>query len=127
MTQREFFNAVIIANINADLTAFAQERVAHLDNVNANRKSKGTPTQRENATLMDTIYNGVEFDVQYTAAALADKFGISTAKASALAKKFVDNGQATVAEVKIKGKGKVKGYTFTKVVEGQGENLDTGD
>lgn len=113
MTQREFFNAVINANVSAEITAFATERIKHLDDVNANRKSKGTPTQRENVETMAKILNGVEFGVQYTASALAEKFGISTAKASALAKKFVDNGQATVTDVKIKGKGKVKGYTFT--------------
>ena len=113
MTQREFFNAVINANVSAEITAFATERIKHLDDVNANRKSKGTPTQRENAETMVKILNGVEFGVQYTASALAEMFGLSTAKASALAKKFVDNGQATVADVKVKGKGKVKGYTFT--------------
>ena len=128
MTQREFYNAVMSANVSDAIKAFAKERVAHLDTVNANRKSKGTPTQRENAVLMDTIYKGVEFGVEYTASALAEKFGISTSKASALAKKFVDNGQATVADVKIKGKGKVKGYTFTAPEvedEGQGDDLDT--
>ena len=96
MTQREFFNAVINANVSAEITAFATERIKHLDDVNANRKSKGTPTQRENAETMVKILNGVEFGVQYTASALAEMFGLSTAKASALAKKFVDNGQATV-------------------------------
>jgi hypothetical protein len=128
MTQREFFNAVINANISADITAFAQERVAHLDTVNSNRKAKGTPTQRENAETMAKILDGVEYGVQYTASALAEMFGLSTAKASALAQKFVANGNATVADVKVKGKGKVKGYTFTAPEtegEGQGENLDT--
>ena len=122
MTQREFFNAVITANISADITAFAQERIAHLDTVNSNRKSKGTPTQRENAETMTKILNGVEYGVQYTASALAEMFGISTAKASALAQKFVANKQATVADVKVKGKGKVKGYTFTAPETGDVEN-----
>lgn len=128
MTQREFFEAIIKAEFASDkivdteaktlvtiedVKAFAKERIAHLDTVNSNRKAKGTPTQRENAALMDTMLNGVEFGVQYTASALAEKFGITTAKASALAQKFVANGKAVASDVKIKGKGKVKGYTFT--------------
>ena len=128
MTQREFYTAVMSANVSDAIKAFAKERINHLDTVNANRKSKGTPAQRENAETMAKILNGVEYGVQYTASALAEMFGLSTAKASALAQKFVANGNATVADVKVKGKGKVKGYTFTATEtaeEGQGENLDT--
>ena len=114
MTQREFFNAVINANISADITKFAQDRVAHLDTVNANRKSKGTPVQRENAETMAKIIDTVKPDVPYTASELAKMFDISTAKASALAKKFVDNGQASVVQARVeKGKSKVNVYTFT--------------
>ena len=75
MTQREFFNAVIKAEFAdivdtenktittaEDIKAFAKERIAHLDTVNGNRKAKGTPTQRENAVLMDIMLNGEVVD-----------------------------------------------------------------
>ena len=134
MTQREFFNAVINANISADITKFAQERVAHLDTVNSNRKAKGTVTQRENAVLHADILAKVDKGVTYTANEVATLMGVTTAKASALCKQIAEGGNATVSDVKIKGKGKVKGYTFTPdepevedELEGQGENLDTED
>ena len=114
MTQREFLNAVINANVSADVTAFAEGRIKHLDDVNANRKSKGTPTQRENAALMETIYQNVEYGKPYTAATLAEQFGITPAKASALAQKFVNAEKATAEKARVeKGKGKVNVYTFT--------------
>lgn len=113
MTQREFFNAVINANISADITAFAQERVAHLDTVNSNRKAKGTVTQRENEGIKANILAIVKPNVTYTASEIGVMAGISTAKASALCRQFVQAGTFTESEVKIKGKGKVKGYTFT--------------
>ena len=134
MTQREFFNAVITANVSAEITAFAKERIAHLDTVNDNRKSKGTVTQRENAILRADILAKVDKGVTYTANEIATLMGITTAKASAMCKQIAENGKATVTDVKIKGKGKVKGYTFTpdepeveNELEGQGENLDTED
>lgn len=113
MTQREFFNAVITANVSAEITAFAKERIAHLDTVNDNRKSKGTVTQRENAVLRADILAKVDKGVTYTANEIATLMGITTAKASAMCKQIAENGNATVTDVKIKGKGKVKGYTFT--------------
>lgn len=113
MTQREFFNAVINANVSADVTAFAEGRIKHLDDVNANRKSKGTPTQRENEIVKANILAGVQPNVTYTANEIGVMVGISTAKASALCRQFVQAGTFTESEVKIKGKGKVKGYTFT--------------
>ena len=129
MTQREFFNAVITANISADITEFAKERVAHLDTVNSNRKAKGTVTQRENEGIKANILAGVKPNVTYTANEIGVMVGISTAKASALCRQFVQAGTFTESEVKIKGKGKVKGYTFTvgDNSEGQGDDLDTED
>lgn len=127
MTQREFFNAVITANISADITKFAQDRIAHLDSVNSNRKAKGTPTQRENAvlraTILATVKRGDEYI--YTASEIGKMVGISTAKASALCKQIVDAKLATAYDVKFVGKGKVKGYSFTPDPEGQGDDLDT--
>lgn len=127
MTQREFFNAVITANISAEITKFAQERIAHLDTVNSNRKAKGTPTQRENAVLRATILATVKRgDTHiYTASEIGKMVGISTAKASALCQQIVSAKLATAYDVKFVGKGKVKGYSFAPDPECQGDDLDT--
>lgn len=128
MTQREFFEAIIKAEFASDkiidteaktlvtvedVKAFAKERIAHLDTVNSNRKAKGTVTQRENEGIKANILAGVKPNVTYTANEIGVMVGISTAKASALCRQFVQAKTFTESEVKIKGKGKVKGYTFT--------------
>ena len=115
MTNREFLNAVINANVSAEVTAFAEGRIAHLDEVNANRKSKGTPVQRENAVLRANILNEVKKGVPYTSNEIAVLMGITPNKASALCRQIVENGGATVVKARVeKGKGKVNVYTFTE-------------
>ena len=48
------------------------------------------------------------------ASTIATTLGISTQKVSALAKQLVESGKVVAEDVKVKGKGAVKGY---KVVE----------
>lgn len=61
----------------------------------------------------------------WVAATLAAKLGVSTQKVSALAKQLADNGEIVVSDVKIQGKGKVKGYALptpsADEVEDEGE------
>lgn len=44
MTNREFFNAIINANVNDELTAHATAELAKLDKRNAQRSSKPSKT-----------------------------------------------------------------------------------
>ena len=46
------------------------------------------------------------------ASEVATALGISTSKASALLRKLATNGTVTVCDVKVKGKGTVKGYAL---------------
>ena len=112
MTQREFFTKVIEANINEELTAKAQELVAGLDKRNAQKASTQTKTQKENEVLKAEMLNKLEKGKGYLAAEIGGVMGFSTSKASALAKQLVDEGKATVADVKVKGKGTQKSYTI---------------
>lgn len=114
MTQREFYTAIINANVSEDITAYAQGRIAHLDNVNEHRKGYKTPAQREKAEQYAEFISKVEKGVQFTTSALAEQFNISNPQAVAFCEKAFKTGVATKGEVKIKGKGKVKGYTFTE-------------
>ena len=112
MTQREFFTKVIEANINEELTAKAQELVAGLDKRNAQKSATQTKTQKENEVLKAEMLNKLEKGKGYLAAEIGVVMGFSTSKASALAKQLVDEGKATVADVKVKGKGMQKSYTI---------------
>lgn len=112
MTQREFFTKVIEANINEELTTKAKELVAGLDKRNAQKSATMTKTQKENEVLKAEMVDKLEKGKGYLAAEIGVVMGFSTSKASALAKKLVDEGKATVADVKVKGKGTQKSYTI---------------
>lgn len=128
MTNREFLNGVVNANVNDELTAFAKAELAKLDARNAARKAKPTKTQVANEGLKARLMEVAEVGVTYTAAALAEKLGdgVTTQKVTALAKQLVEAGLMTVMDFKVGGKGRtVKGYTVpaegaveVEVVEG---------
>ena len=105
MTMKEFMNAVVKANISAELTAYATAEIEKIDNKNKARKTKQTATQKANADFLTEII------MDMTAGEIASKFGVSTQKASAILQGGVKSGDLTSAEVKVKGKGKVIGYS----------------
>lgn len=116
MTQREFLTAVQTGTVNEEVQAYATEALAKLTAKVANRKP--TATQKENEVLVAKMFAAMETGVTYTAAQLGELIGVTTQKATALAKMLVAQGVATQTEVKVaankaagvKG-GKFKGYT----------------
>ena len=112
MTQREFFTKVIEANINDELTEKAKELVAGLDKRNAQKSATQTKTQKENEVLKAEMLNKLEKGKGYLAAEIGAIMGFSTSKATALASQLVKSDKATVADVKVKGKGMQKSYTI---------------
>ena len=111
MTQREFFTAIVNANISDDLTTFATESIAKLDARNAKRAEKPSKTQRENepikASIVDFLANG-----SHLASEIASGCEISVSKASALCRQLVLDGVLTSTDVKVKGKGTQKSYSL---------------
>ena len=108
MTQRDFYTAVVNANLNEEMTTFATEAIAKLDARNAKRAEKPSKTQLANEPIIKAIAECLTSEPML-ASAIAEKCGISTQKASALVKK-VDG--VSVTDVKVKGKGTQKGYFF---------------
>ncbi len=110
MTKREFYDAVIAANVSDELTTYAQESIAKMEA--ANEKRKNTPSKKavENAPLVDQIVNEILGNEAVTAADVAAQLGVSTQKASALCRAAVADGRAVATEVKIPGKSAQKGY-----------------
>ena len=117
MTSREFFNAVVEGNITDEIKDFAKSQIEKLDSKNAKRKSTDSKTQKENKAIKETLLATMEKDKIYTASEVAgmEIEGItSTQKASALLRQLVETGTLTSEEVKVKGKGKVKGYRLAE-------------
>ena len=125
MTQRTFLEMVVNANISDEMTAYAMERIKHLDDVNEHRKAKGSKTQRANAEVKKAILSSLEENTVYTASQVAgmEIEGItSTQKASALLRQMTETGELTVTDIKIKGKGKVKGYSLASSAQEISDN-----
>ena len=126
MKDREYLNAILaIEGISEALTNETNARLAKLDEKNEKRKNTQTKAQKENEGVKTAILaNLADGNGKAVASALATALGISTQKASALCKLLVDEGKLTVAEIKVKGGGKVKEYTLVEV-EGADEEADT--
>ena len=106
MTQRDFYTAVVNANLNEEMTTFATEAIAKLDARNAKRAEKPSKTQIANEPIIKAI-SEVLTSEPMLASKIAELCEISTQKASALVKK-VEGVQSV--DVKVKGKGTQKGY-----------------
>lgn len=108
MTRREMFEAIVNGNITDEVVEMAQNEIVKMDERNAKRKNTPSKTALANEPIKAQIVEVLTNEPQ-TASEIAEKVEISTQKASALLRQ-IDG--VTVTEVKVKGKGKVKGYSL---------------
>ena len=113
MTRRDFFKAVIGADIDAELKLFAEREIEKMDERNAKRKEKPSKKSVENEPIKEKIVDFVGgCETPQIASVIAENVEISVQKASALCRQLVDVDTFKVTEVKVKGKGKVKAYSL---------------
>ena len=112
MTQREFLTKVIATSTDAEIVAKAHELIGGLDKKNAQRASKPSKTQIENEPIKVSILEFLAGGKVQTAPEIAVAVGISTQKASALAKQLVEVGKVVQSEIKVPKKGKMKAYSL---------------
>lgn len=108
MTRREMFEAIVNGNVTDEVVAMAQNELVKMDERNAKRKGRPTKNALANEPIKAHILE-VLTDEPMTATEVAQRVEISTQKASALLRQ-IDG--LVVTEVKVKGKGKVKGYAL---------------
>lgn len=108
MTRREMFEAIVNGNVTEEVVAMAQNELVKMDERNAKRKNTPSKTAIANEPIKTQI-KSILTDEPHTASEIANTVGISTQKASALLRQ-IDG--LTITEVKVKGKGKVKGYAL---------------
>lgn len=106
MTNREFYNAVITNAITEEVIAHAENALVKLDERNAKRANTPSKTQIANEPIIKAIAEVLTSEPML-ASEIASAVGISTPKASALAKKVEG---VHITDVKVKGKGTQKGY-----------------
>lgn len=110
MTQREFFEKVIAANVDEEMTAYAEGAIRKLDDRNAKRKSTPTKSQKANEGFKAQITEFLTGKEEYTLCSeIAEHFEVNTQKASGVLGLMVKDHVVEVADVKVKG-GKRKGY-----------------
>lgn len=110
MTNREFFSAILNADVSAELKDFATAAIEKLDARNAHRSSRPSKTAVANLPLKEAIVAHLTGKEPTVASAIGAELGMTTQKASALCRQLVADGTLTVTEVKLPKKGVQKAY-----------------
>lgn len=124
MTQREFYEAVIAANVNEELTAFATAGIEKLDKTNEARKvktaEKAAAKEAEKAPIRDAILAVITAEPK-TASTLIEEAGVEIKPQAipSLLKPLIEDGVVAKADIKIKGKGTQRGYVLTENALGE--------
>jgi hypothetical protein len=108
MTKREFLEMVIAESANEEITGFAHAEIEKMNARNAKRSATPSKTAVANEPIKARIVEVLTSEPK-TASEIAKAVEVSTQKCSALLRQ-IDG--LTVTEVKVKGKGKVKGYSL---------------
>lgn len=108
MTKREFLEMVINGSVSDEVKDFAKSEIDKMNARNAKRASTPSKKAIANEPIKAEISNLLT-DEPKTASEIAHELNISVQKCSALLRQ-IDG--LTVTEVKVKGKGKVKGYAL---------------
>ena len=136
MTKRTFLEAVISGQLTEEVQNWASAELNKMDIANDKRKGQQSKKSKANEPIKAAILALLTASGSKVASDIADGLTaegittaegekISTSKASALCRQMVEDGQLTVAEVKIPKKGKVKQYTAVIVeVEAEDEAED---
>ena len=88
----------------------AKAEIEKLDARNEKRRNTLTKEQKANEEVKGAIVEFIGDKSEVVASDIAKGLDLSTQKVSALCKQMVENGVLAVSEVKVKGKGAVKGY-----------------
>lgn len=122
MTQREFFNAVVNANISEEISEHAKKQIAAIDKRNATPTKAEIEKQASNDRLKAMIMGVLSAsEMPMTAAAIGVACEVSTAKASSMLRQLVEVGSVEKSEVKVKGEGKKTVYAAVAAEEEEGD------
>ena len=123
MTNREFFVNVGKGIVTEVEMAHAQAQLTTMDEANAKNRGKESKTYKENIPLFaEVLALLTEKPMLTTEIALAmstEERPISNSKASGLLRTLENEGKVVQTKVKVKGKGKVMGYSLARA-----ENAD---
>lgn len=111
MTNREFLNTVIETATSEEVKDHAKAMLTKMDERNEKRASTPSKTAIANEPIKANILAMLTTEPR-TAANIAAALELTTQKVSSLLRQLAEAEQVVVTEVKVKGKGKVKGYAI---------------
>lgn len=118
MTNKQFFEAVITANMSEELTAHAQKMLDQLTKERESAKSRTNSARAEaNRPVVEAIKAFLADGLPHLTSEVATGCGISTSKASSLLVRMEVAKEVTQADVKIKGVGTRKAWTIVSTNE----------
>lgn len=109
-TQRDFLKDVINGNYTEQVTAYAEERLAKLDEKNEKRKAETSANQLKNIQLGEDIVAFVTENGVQTTSEIARQFGVSTQKIAPITNALAKEGKLTET-TKTVDKKKYKAFT----------------
>lgn len=117
MTNREFFEAVVNANVNEELTDFAKLALEKLDHTNSLRRDaaarKAVEKEAERAPIREAIVKCLSAEPKTASTLIAESgMEIKPQAIPSLLKGLVEAGTVVKSEVKVTGKGKQVGYAL---------------
>ena len=111
MTKREFYEAIVNANISDEITAFAADAIAKMDATNEKRRNKPKKVNEEVVAFRASVLELVTSEAK-TASDIAAEIGASVQKTSAALRALAADGSVVVSEIKVPKKGTQKAYAL---------------
>lgn len=117
MTSREFLTAILaIADLPADLSAYAQAEIDKLNAKNEKRKTANGEIKEENKPIAEAIVKALA-NGQMLSADLAVAIGATVQKVNGVAGEMCKIGTLVKVKVKVKGKGEQTAYALAPTTE----------
>ena len=114
MTMREYLTVVANAHINDEIDNKTADLLTALDKRNESRKGKPSKTALANEPIKEQIYGVLtEQSEPVTSAFVAEKVGITPAKANSLLVGLRTAERVTSTDIKV-GKSRVKGWAIAQ-------------
>lgn len=115
MTRKEFYNAIVTANINDELTSYAMQALDQMDRQNArNRELNAQKRAAKNEARAEILAQilGVLTNEPKTATTLIEEAGVEVTPqaVSVMLRPAVADGRVRKEAIKITGKGTHVGY-----------------
>ena len=111
MTNREFFNSIVKANLGDDITNHALAEIAKLDKKNAKRKAEEGKLKPEHEAVAQAILSALA-NGSMLSADLAKFIGETTSKVNGVGARMVALGMLVSEKIKVKGVGERTVYSL---------------